>query len=87
MSHVLLDSARILLQLCIMFNEESTAARGGHYNIFFALSYRAIEFALSEKVRALDKVFYSNNILAQATGPEKKYIASPKLPTPPPSLF
>ena len=57
MSHVLLDSARILLQLCIMFNEESRVARGGHYNIFFALSYRAIEFALSEKVRALDKVF------------------------------
>ena len=25
---------------------------------FFALSYRAIEFALSEKVRALDKVFF-----------------------------
>ena len=42
MNHVLLDSVRILLQLCIMFNEESTVAQREYYIIFFALSYRAI---------------------------------------------
>ena len=58
MSHVLLDSVRILLRLCVMFNEECTVAHGGHFNIFFLLSYRVIYFTLSEKVRARDKVFF-----------------------------
>ena len=42
-----LDSVRILLWLCIMFNEESTVAQRGHYIIFFAkLSCDLVYFVL-----------------------------------------
>ena len=39
----------------------------GHYNIFFPLSYRAILFTLSEKIRARDKVYFDWEIYRTIT--------------------